>query len=120
MKRDIELARLILLEIEKQSTYLAEIKMEFDGYTEEQTYYHVMLLHEAGLLIALDSSGMGDLYWIPQRLTWQGHEFLDASRNSHIWEKVKYLMAKSGGFVFEVAKPLLIKMIEQELFTQLK
>lgn len=115
MKRDIELVRLILLEMESVPTYLAEPNLNFDGYSEEEVHYHVMLLDEAGLIVAIDASSGSDLYWIPQRLTWQGHEFLEASKNNDAWNKTKEIMAKGGGFVFEVAKSILIKLIEQQI-----
>jgi len=115
MKRDMELVRLILIEIEKQPSYFINIELIFNGYTQEEVSYHVMLLHEAGLIIAIDASSVSDLYWIPQRLTWEGYEFLEASKNNDIWNKTKDIMAKSGGFVFEVAKSILIKLIEQQI-----
>lgn len=115
MKRDMELVRLILIELEQQSSYQSSSNLNFIDHSEEEVNYHVMLLHEAGLIIAEDVSSFGDLYWIPQRLTWQGHEFLEASRNDDMWNKTKDIMAKSGGFVFEVAKSILIKLIEQQL-----
>ncbi len=53
MKRDVELARLILMRIEAQENYHDNISCEFEGYTDEQVYYHIMLLHEAGLVNAM-------------------------------------------------------------------
>ena len=115
MKRDVDLARQILFEIEKQPSYLSEIHIDFEGYTTEQIHYHVMLLHEAGLIVAHNLSSSNDLYWLPERLTWQGHEFLEASRNNANWNKVKEIMAKGGGFVFDIAKAILIKLLEQQI-----
>jgi len=114
MKRNMELARQILLRMEAQETYLDDIPLEFEGYTEEQVHYNIMLLHEAGLIFAIDASSAGGLYWMPQRLTWQGHEFLDAARDNKVWNKAKEIMAKTGGFAFEVAKPLLIDLLKQQ------
>jgi hypothetical protein len=74
-----------------------------------------MLLNEAGLIVAVDASSMQDIQWIPQRLTWQGHEFLDSSRDNNVWNKAKEIMAKTGGFAFEIAKPLLIILLKQQL-----
>ena len=115
MKRDMELARLILMRIEAQESYSDNISCEFEGYTDEQIYYHIMLLHEAGLVVAIDVSGMQDIQWIPQRLTWQGHEFVESARDTTIWNKAKEIMAKTGGFAFEVAKPLLISLVKEQL-----
>jgi hypothetical protein len=115
MKRDMELARSILLEIEKSPTYMSSIDFKFEGYSEELVSYHILLLNEAGLIIATDVSSSSDLNWIPERLTWQGHEFLEASRNLTAWNKTKEIMTKSGGFVFEVAKTILIEIIKNQL-----
>jgi hypothetical protein len=115
MKRDMELARQILMRIEEQENYRDDISCEFEGYTDEQVYYHIMLLHEARLLVAIDASSLQDIQWMPQRLTWQGHEFLDSARDNKIWNKAKEIMAKTGGFAFEVAKPLLISLLRQQL-----
>ncbi len=115
MKRDMELARLILMRMEEQEKYYDDISCEFEGYSEEQVHYHIMLLNEAGLLVAIDASSMQGICWMPQRLTWQGHEFLDSARDNTIWNKAKEMMAKTGGFAFEVAKPLLISLLKQQL-----
>jgi hypothetical protein len=115
MKRDMELARLILMRIEAQENYRDNISCEFEGYTEEQVHYHIMLLSEAGLVVAINASSMQDIQWIPQRLTWQGHEFLDSARDNTIWSKAKEIMAKTGGFAFEVAKPLLVDLLKQQI-----
>ena len=115
MKRDMELARLILMRIEAQENYQDNVSCEFEGYTDEQVYYHIMLLHEAGLVNAIDLSGMQDIQWIPQRLTWQGHEFLESARDNTTWNKAKEIMAKTGGFAFEVVKPLLINLLKQQI-----
>jgi hypothetical protein len=115
MKRDMELARLILMRIETQENYRDNISCEFEGYTEEQVHYHIMLLSEAGLVVAINASSMQDIQWIPQRLTWQGHEFLDSARDNTIWSKAKEIMARTGGFAFEVAKPLLVELLKQQI-----
>ena len=115
MKRDMDLARRILFEIEKQSFDESETALKFDGFTDEEVSYHIMLLDEAGLITAHDLSGGSDLFWIPKRLTWQGYEFLDAARDDTRWNKAKEAMAGAGGFVFEVAKALLIDFMKKQL-----
>jgi hypothetical protein len=47
----------------------------------------------------------------PSRLTWAGHEFLDARRKDALWQKVKAVaLQKSGGLGFEVLKQLATKL----------
>jgi hypothetical protein len=115
MKRDMELVRLILIEIEKQPKYQPIIDLAINGYTPEEINYHIMLMREAELIVATDISANDKLDWIIDRLTWQGYEFLEASKNTDAWNRTKEIMAKSGGFVFEVAKSILIKLVTQQL-----
>ena len=117
MKRDMDLARKILFEMEKRPPLKGTFQqVEVDGYSEEDINYHVMLLDEAGLIKAQNLTSHSGGRYIPLRLTWQGHEFLDAARDDTRWNKTKDAMAKAGGFVFEVAKALLIEFMKQQLF----
>jgi hypothetical protein len=115
MKRDMELVRLILQEVENASTFDEFIDIKLDGYTEEEVNYHVILLDEAGLIVTYDDSTLAAVHLIPQRLTWQGHEFFEATKNKNAWNKTKDLMTKSGGFVFEVAKAVMLQIITQQI-----
>ena len=114
MKRDMDLVRLILLEIEKSSEDpRAQIYLEIPNYTSEQVSYHVMILNDAGLIEACDFSAMGsDNFWCPKRLTWSGHEFLDAARNDSIWNKAK---EKASSINFELLKEVLLNITRQQL-----
>ena len=107
MKRDMDLIRKILVGmegLEESPTSTGEFQVE--GFTDGQVNYHLRLLVEAGLIVAADA---GD-EWIPLYLTWQGHEFIDASREDSRWEKAKsVVMAKTGGLSFELIKDVLLK-----------
>ncbi len=74
-----------------------------------------MLLVEAGLMKAYDVSAGNQVDLIPDRLTWEGYEFLEAAKNKSAWEKTKRLMAESGGFVFQIGIPILYDLIKQQL-----
>ena len=117
MKRDMDLVRKILMRIEEQQNWCAHFDMTFEGHTEEVVSYNVMLMAEAGLIKAIDMSGMSDLTWFPRCLTWEGHEFLEAAKDETRWKHAKELMQKTGGFVLEVAKPLLIELMKSQLKT---
>jgi hypothetical protein len=114
MKRDADLVRQILLKIEASSPddNLSELSVE--GYSPEQVTYHLTLLQEAGLIAAVDISGYEGEAWIPTRLTWHGHEFLDAARDEKRWRKVKLAMSKTGGVVVSVAEQLLIDLVKNQ------
>ncbi|HWM89533.1 MAG TPA: DUF2513 domain-containing protein [Thermoanaerobaculia bacterium] len=110
MKRDMDLARRILFAVE-EAPLDGETDLNFDDFSQEEISYHVMLLSEAGLIEAQDQSGYGGSDWQPERLTWAGHEFLDASRDQGRWEKAKKLVReKVGGLTFDALKAVLIRL----------
>ncbi len=48
-----------------------------------------MLLHEAGLIDAEKLTSADGVCGKPKRLTYNGHEFLDAARSDAVWRKAK-------------------------------
>ncbi len=112
MKRDMDLARAILYQVEEKSQGAGWVDLAIQGHTEQEASYHIMLLHEAGLLEGINLSGCSNgLEWKAKRLTWPGHEFLDAIRNETVWSKVKATVKEKGGAIsFEVLKALAAKL----------
>ncbi len=100
MKRDWDLIRNILLEIEayEGNNY---VPLQIEGYSDDLVSYHVKLLSEAGLI---DTHDCGRSLGVIS-LTWDGHEFLDASRNETIWSKAKSTITNKGGELsFDILK----------------
>src|ERR1017187_5738286 len=103
MKRDMELCRTILEQIEdKFPNYAATVEIE--GRTEEEIAYHVILLAEAGFIEAdIHLNDLGIPWATPKRMKWPGHEFLDAIRNDSVWKQVKETVKEKGGSIpFEI------------------
>jgi hypothetical protein len=113
MKRDMDLARKILFEVEKEEYTGVGFEIDIVGFTKDETNYHIMLLNEAGL-VEIETLTFGGDYR-PTRLTWEGHEFVDVARDNKLWEKAKSAMSQAGGFALEVAKQLLIQYLKTEL-----
>lgn len=113
MKRDMDLIRLLLLQVE------GEEKPDLKDVSEEQQVYHMTLLIEAGLVKghAIDDSRGQPAGVIVQRLTWQGHEFLDVARNSSIW-KTALDRIKSAGVT--IGLPVLQEILTSLAKKQLK
>jgi hypothetical protein len=114
MKRDMDLAREILMEIEKfpmVQNYTLNVK----GYEEQEVVYHIILLKEASLIeAATEQDNSGKLYAEPRRLTWQGHEFLDNARDDTNWQNAKkFVKDKGGSLTFEVIKGVLAQLARQ-------
>lgn len=99
MKRDMDLARKILLQLEEVPYRGGAQRVALEGYSDDEVSYHVLLLREAGLVEALDFSSHDGVCWVPTRLTWEGHEFLDAARSSKLWEAAKQHLLKTFGVI---------------------
>jgi DNA-binding transcriptional ArsR family regulator len=113
MKRDMDLAREILLDVEEcgQTDGSGYLKLAYDDHVAQEVTYHVKLLEEAGLLEIRDQSKLNGLQYYPTRLTWAGHEFLDAARDDSRWRKAKRLVIeKAGSLSFELLKRALMKL----------
>lgn len=115
MKRDMDLCRKILEAVEQAPTSIGFVEIEIEGYSADEISYNVLLLQEAGLLTAIDITGMSSSVqeMKPERLTWEGHEFLEAARNETRWKRAKdIIQEKGGGAVFEVVKAVLIDLMK--------
>ena len=93
MKRNMDLVRLILLEIEKSDE--EEIQnMEIDGYSSEDIKYNAALLKEKNMIDTYQTDIIGN-YYIGS-LTWDGCDFLDKVRDNTFWHKTKEVITKKG------------------------
>jgi hypothetical protein len=117
MKREMEIVREILLHIDEAEEAVVD-KIELEQYSSEQVAYHINLLVDAGLLTGTDhylAHGWGFPIWVGLRLTWNGHEFIDAARNDKVWNTFKKTVAEKGGSItFSVALSLLNAYLKQE------
>ena len=86
MKRDIELIRLILLREESGAQFV-----DLSGYDAAAIAYNSVLAIEAELLRGQIYHEGGSPIAIPtvSGITWAGHDFLDSTRDSRIWKKVR-------------------------------
>jgi hypothetical protein len=97
MKRDMDLVREVLLKVEELPFDGGFHDVAVDGRTDEEIYYHVMLLDEAGFIEAMNLTTNDGVCWKAMRLTYSGHEFLDAARSDTVWQKAKDWTLKSTG-----------------------
>lgn len=112
MRRDLELLRALLFALEAETEPLLPAQPRIDGYEPAEISYHIMLLHQAGLLLAEDTELAADRApWRAYCLTWEGHEFLDAARPDAVWRGILDRVEQAGGgYTFE----LLGKMLRRE------
>lgn len=114
MKRDMELIRLLMLELEQGNK-----PEELANYSVKDVLYNLELMNDAGLILASfikDSEGATRTA-ITQRLTWAGHDFLEATRDSKIWKKAQETVIKPGlSWTFQTLLEFLKREIERQLF----
>lgn len=77
MKRDMDLVREILMKIEDLPHTCGFHTIAVEGRHKGEISYHVLLLHEAGLIEAQNLTSQDGVDWKPKRLTYAGHEFLE-------------------------------------------
>lgn len=111
----MDLARQILLSIEEKSDD-SEFSLTAKE-SEKQTLldYQVALLSDAHLIQAAKITyHNGSIKWRIERLTWEGHEFLDAARNETRWNQAKKTIGEKGGsLTFDVLKAVLAQLARQ-------
>jgi Hypothetical protein (DUF2513) len=113
MKRDMDLIRKILLKVE-ESASLGGCKVELPGHTGEELYYNAKLAEDAGLIEARFAPVSTD--FVVLRLTYAGHEFLEAVRNDTTWAKAKETVVKNtGSLTVEGLKIVLSTLIRHAL-----
>jgi len=97
MKRDMELVIKILKEVEeKDSIEPFNLRMSDEGYDDDLVMYHLILMSEAGLIETFELTTLGGSNVMVKRLTWDGHEFLDAARNDSVMSKAKEIAKQKG------------------------
>ena len=115
MKRDLDLIRKILLEVESCNDpdgIFNTMDINIEGYRAELIQYHVGLLIDAGLVTSsgepvrfMDASFIS---YFSVNLTWTGHELLDNAKNESVWQTVKKdLGSKWDSVSFSVLQTLL-------------
>lgn len=113
MKRDMDIIRMILMQQET-----GETPPELAKYPEELVVYNVALMKDAGLLVA---EILKDHQGSPRgaaiiRMTWAGHDFLDATRNDTVWNTAKEKILRPGAsWTFDLLKESLKALARQQL-----
>jgi len=109
MKRDLDLARQLLLDIENRGTdcSVSVLRSELEQQSEERVRYHLRLLIDADLLKEIDRTSSG----IPcVRLTHEGHELLELARDESRWREAKLACQdRIGGLAISVIRGILLR-----------
>jgi hypothetical protein len=113
MKRDMELFRKFLLEVETIPPDMVNwVGLTVEGYSPDEVAYHARLAHDAGFIEARFLPGTND--FTVRRLTYAGHEFLDAAREDTLWQKAKQtVLSNAGTLTVEALKTALAMLMQQ-------
>lgn len=94
MKRNWDMIRMILFKVEELQPNALLTLESFSTSELHEVSYHLEILEEAALLHGKIHKTLGgsphDFHLI--RLTWQGHDFLDAIRTDEMWSEIKALL----------------------------
>ncbi len=99
MKRNWDTIRELLTKVEECTLPAEMVRLSnFQKERAAEISYHMSLLIEVGLVKGqmVQTIGPEVKDFIAQRLTWQGHEFLDAIRSDTVWEKTKKIFLDKG------------------------
>ena len=99
MKRNWDTIRELLTKVEECTLRSDTVRLShFPTERQAEISYHMSLLIEAGLVtgktIVLMNQPIDDFH--AQRLTWDGHEFLDSIRSDTLWAKTKKAFLDKG------------------------
>ncbi|MCX6073196.1 MAG: DUF2513 domain-containing protein [Campylobacterales bacterium] len=110
MKRDLDLIRDIMLTLEEKMDYGQNISseqlfeiMKNDMLSIKKLTYHIGLLVEANYIKAkeLKTYSDGSIFTI-NTITFDGQDFIDALRDSKIWNEVKGKFSEIGSSALSV------------------
>lgn len=112
-RRDMEFVRKLLFELERTGPLVHPEQLRWSEQDTVRAEYYLAILVDSGLVSAVyDDRGYIN-HW---RLSWQGHDFIDAVRSDTNWRKVQQVIDKAGGFtlkvLMEVAERILLAGVD--------
>jgi hypothetical protein len=105
----MELCKKILLALEASDEWWASESFTIEGYGPNTVRGHIRLLQDAAFVEILRT---GPPPWIiaTMRLTWAGHEFIDAARDQTRWDQARGIVARIGGATIDLLGKILAEL----------
>lgn len=115
MKRDMDLIRRLLIEIETLPPgTLYETDASSIAADRPQLEEHLALLAQAGFLNEFSRELSGNA--LCSGLSWQGHDFLSVARSDAVWRRAKKKLLTAGvGVSVTLLKDLLVTEARRQL-----
>lgn len=137
MKRDMDLIRTILLEIEEDANIngrfiVSDADLRQDNTDAPTIQYHLRLLMDAGYIEGHDAHKLTGEIILPKpeaglprredmpaiqitRMTWEGHDFLESVRDDKVWQKTKGYLKDIGGVGIDVLKDVAKAVVKDQI-----
>ncbi|MFZ3289435.1 MAG: DUF2513 domain-containing protein [Telluria sp.] len=110
MKRDWDIVREVLIEVESLSEFErgnSVYEVGGDIEIDSPKNLHALMLWRAGYLTGIDASTLSGPALISPDLSWAGHDLLDTLRSSAVWERIKTTAKEKGiELTFDAVKAL--------------
>jgi hypothetical protein len=117
MKRDLDLVRQLMLQIEALPA-APPVQYRMSEIEDPVLLAHLEMLIEAGLVngrISRSQGARGDVISV-SGLSWQGHEWIEMVRSQSLWNEVKSAVLDGGGVLtFELTKAVAAKIFRARL-----
>jgi len=117
MKRDLDLVRQLMLQIEALPA-APPVQYRMSEIEDPVLLAHLEMLIEAGLVngrISRSQGARGDVISV-SGLSWQGHEWIDMVRSQSLWNEVKSAVLDAGGVLtFDLTRAMAAKIFRARL-----
>ena len=100
MKIDMDLTKDILAALENsdgKSDYYTPEQLNLSQIEEDLFFFHIDKLRKANLIEAETNIALDGYY--PSELTWEGQNFLNAIRDTRVWEQIKKGILTGAGVI---------------------
>jgi hypothetical protein len=112
MKRDLDLVRQLLLQIEALPAG-PPVQYRTSEIEDPVLLAHFELVIAAGLVngkLARSQGARGDVISI-SGLTWEGHEWIEMVRSQGMWGEIRTLLDGAGALTYELTREMAVKIL---------
>ena len=116
MKRDLDLVRQIMLQIEALPP-TPPVQYRIGEVEDAVLLKHLEMLIAAGLVngkISQSHGSRGDVITI-SGLTWEGHEWIEMVRSQTVWNETKSILLERGALTYELTKAVADRLLRSRL-----
>ena len=113
MKRDLDLCRKILFEVESWPAKTGPMVVEIEGYPLDAVCYNASLLVKDGFIDGIDATSDGDAVdvFLLRCLTPRGHDLVDLLRDDTTWNEAKGIAVRSGRILTMQAMKTILEVL---------